>query len=109
MARSLPLLNSSEQRPPRPKIVILGLLLLIGFGLIASTSFGEYPISWPDVAKTILGFDTGNPDHAFVVKTLRLPRSIVAILVGMALTAAANQPCCADWRDYSSRSAVRSV
>ncbi len=40
------------------------------------------------MAKTILGFDTGNPDHAFVVRKLRLPRSIVAILVGMALSIA---------------------
>lgn len=72
----------------RVSIVLLGLLCVIAFGLIASTSFGEYPIAWFDVAKTMLGFDTGNPDHAFVVRTLRLPRSIVAVLVGMALAMA---------------------
>lgn len=74
--------------PPRVAIVLLGLLFVITFGLIASTSFGEYPIAWLDVAKTMLGLDTGNPDHAFVVRTLRLPRSIVAVLVGMALSMA---------------------
>ena len=73
---------------PQTAIVLLGLLLVIVFGLIASTTFGEYPIAWPDVTKTMLGFDTGNPDHAFVVRTLRLPRSIVAVLVGMALAMA---------------------
>jgi len=32
-----------------------------------------------------LGLDTGNPDHSFVIQNLRLPRTLVAFMVGMAL------------------------
>lgn len=32
-----------------------------------------------------MGIDTGNPDHAFVIEDLRLPRTLVAFMVGVAL------------------------
>lgn len=46
---------------------------------------GDYPIATLDIIKTLLGIDTGNPDHAFVIYTLRLARTLVAFLVGVAL------------------------
>jgi iron complex transport system permease protein len=46
---------------------------------------GEYPISPPDVVRTVLGLQTANPDHAFIVNSLRLPRAALAALVGAAL------------------------
>lgn len=69
-----------------------GLLLLLGFLLltvmIASIGYGEYSIPPLDVVKTVLGLETGNPDYALVINTLRLPRVLVALLVGMALATA---------------------
>ncbi len=35
--------------------------------------------------KTLLGVNTGNPDHLLVINTLRLPRTLVAFMVGVAL------------------------
>jgi iron complex transport system permease protein len=56
--------------------------------MILSVGYGEYPITPIDVVKTIVGLRTDNPDYAFVIYTLRLPRVIVAFLVGMALAIA---------------------
>lgn len=64
-------------------------LLLLSFGLAAivlNVGRGEYPISVFDVVKTLVGIDTGNPDHGFVIQTLRLPRTLVAFMVGVALS-----------------------
>jgi iron complex transport system permease protein len=46
---------------------------------------GEYYITPLEVLKTILGVPTDNSDHNFIVNTLRLPRMLVAALVGVAL------------------------
>jgi iron complex transport system permease protein len=62
--------------------------LLLAFGLAAivlNVGRGEYPIAVFDIIKTLLGINTGNPDHAFVIHTLRLPRTLVAFMVGVAL------------------------
>jgi iron complex transport system permease protein len=53
--------------------------------LILNIGQGEYPISPWEIVKTILGGQTGNPDHALVVMTLRLPRALVAFLAGVGL------------------------
>jgi iron complex transport system permease protein len=53
--------------------------------MVMNVGRGEYPISPLDIVKTILGLDTGNPDHQFVIQNLRLPRTLVAFMVGMAL------------------------
>jgi len=70
--------------------VPLVLTALIGIALLALTvnvSQGEYPVPLLEVIKTILGL-TANPDYAFVVNALRLPRALVALLVGMGLAIA---------------------
>jgi iron complex transport system permease protein len=53
--------------------------------MVMNVGRGEYPISPLDIVKTILGLDTGNPDHSFVIQNLRLPRTLVAFMVGVAL------------------------
>lgn len=68
--------------------VLSGLVILILIVMILSVGYGEYPISSLDVIKTILGLPTTNPDYGFVINTLRLPRVIVAFLVGMGLAIA---------------------
>lgn len=65
--------------------LLLGLMLLSLAAIVANVQQGEYPISTLDIIKTLLGVDTGNPDHAFVIYTLRLSRTLVAFLIGVAL------------------------
>ncbi|MGP1387543.1 MAG: FecCD family ABC transporter permease [Thainema sp.] len=54
---------------------------------IFNVSQGEYPVPPLEVVKTILGLPA-NPDYEFVINTLRLPRALVALLVGMGLATA---------------------
>lgn len=69
-----------------PKILLVLLILLL-ITLVMSISQGEYNISPLDVIKTLLGFDTKS-DYQFIIKTLRLPRTLVALLVGIGLAIA---------------------
>lgn len=71
-----------DQRVPA---VLLTLLLVTSVAMVISVGQGEYPIPPLDVLKTILGLGTENPDYAFIVNTLRLPRTLVAYLVGVGL------------------------
>ncbi|MGG6269508.1 FecCD family ABC transporter permease [Leptolyngbya sp. AN03gr2] len=71
-----------DQRVP----AIAVLLVAVGFAaIVLNVGRGEYPIAVLDIIKTLIGIDTGNPDHAFVIQTLRLPRTLVAFMVGVAL------------------------
>lgn len=82
-----------RSRPPgvsfrldrRVLVVLLTLLLVTLAAMVINVGQGEYPIPALDVLKTILGLETVNPDYAFIVNTLRLPRTIVAYLVGVGL------------------------
>lgn len=80
--RYLPLSFRTDRRVPW---VLSGLGLATLAGMVLSVGTGEYPIAPPDVVRTVLGLETGNPDHPFIVNTLRLPRVLVAFLVGLAL------------------------
>lgn len=68
---------------------VLGVTLLVAVGLmIWNVGTGEYPISPTDVVRTILHLETANSDYNFVVNILRLPRAIVAFVVGVMLALA---------------------
>jgi iron complex transport system permease protein len=69
----------------RVPLMLLCLAVIIAIAMVINVGRGEYPISPLDIIKTILGIDTGNPDHAFVIHNLRLPRTLVAFMVGVAL------------------------
>lgn len=71
-----------DQRVP---VILLCLAVAIVVAMVMNVGQGEYPISPLDIVKTVLGLDTGNPDHAFVIQNLRLPRTLVAFMVGAAL------------------------
>lgn len=73
----------SFQLDRRVSWVLPGLVILILIVIVVSLGYGEYPISPLDVIRTILGLQTDNPDYGFVINTLRLPRVIIAFLVGM--------------------------
>jgi len=67
---------------------VFGSLLLAAFiVLVLHVGSGVYDIPPLDVLNTILGRDLGDANYHFVVMELRLPRAIVAWLVGAALGA----------------------
>ncbi len=67
---------------------VLGGLLLASFiVLILHIGIGEYNIVPLDVVNTILGKEHGDKNYRFVVMELRMPRAIVAWMVGAALGA----------------------
>lgn len=71
-----------DRRVP-PVLLALGLITLTA--MVIHLGYGEYPIPPLEVLKTILGLETGNSEHSFVVNALRLPRVLVAFLVGVGL------------------------
>lgn len=79
----MPISFRVHQRVP---LVLLILGLMTVAIVILSLGQGEYPISPIDVIKTIVAIDH-NSDHAFIIYTLRLPRALVAFLVGVGLAA----------------------
>lgn len=66
----------------RSIFVSLGLCIAIVIVFCVSVSVGDFPIPLSDVVPAILGF--GDPDSDFIVRTLRLPRALTAVLVGAA-------------------------
>lgn len=70
-----------DRRVP-PILLCLTVALLVA--MVISTGRGEYAIAPLDVVKALLGIDTGNPEYAFIINTLRLPRTLVAFLGGVA-------------------------
>lgn len=69
----------------RSVFVFLGLSLVALAGLVLNVGVGEYPIAPPDVVRAILGFEADDGNYGFVVNTLRLPRALVALMVGVGL------------------------
>ena len=65
--------------------VLLGALLLTLIVMVINIGVGEYPIGPLDVLRTALRLSSANPDYDFIVNTLRLPRMLVAVMVGMGL------------------------
>lgn len=83
-----PILPISFHLDRRVPVILIILTLVTIVAMVISVSYGEYPISTLDVVKTLLGLPTSNRDYAFIVNTLRLPRTIVAFLVGVGLAIA---------------------
>ncbi|AYN36478.1 iron-siderophore uptake system transmembrane component [Streptomyces albus] len=67
----------------RSALVVLLLLLAALLASVVLIGTGDYPIGFADVVRTLLG--EGNPGQEFIVNDLRLPRVLVALLVGAAL------------------------
>jgi iron complex transport system permease protein len=84
----LPISFRVDRRVP-PAALILGLLTIAL--LVFSINYGQYNMSPLDVVQTLLGLNTDHPDYrnyALVVHTFRLPRILVAFMVGAALATA---------------------
>ncbi len=67
----------------RPLLVGLALALVAVVGAILAIATGDYPLSPGQVIETLLG--GGDSSTSFIVETLRLPRTLTALLVGAAL------------------------
>lgn len=65
--------------------VFTGLLLAAFVVLVLHVGNGEYHIAPLDVLNTIVGRETADTNYNFVVMELRLPRALVAWLIGAAL------------------------
>lgn len=79
-------LGALSWRLPRRALPVAGILLiLIVVTTVLSVAQGEYRIEPLDVVRATLGLETGNADHALVVRAFRLPRIVLAALVGAAL------------------------
>lgn len=72
-------------RSSRTSRVWFGLSLTLALGLVLSLALGEYDVAPADVIRTLLGLETDNPNNDFIVNVLRLPRALVAIVVGAGL------------------------
>jgi len=79
----LPLSFRLDRRVP---LVLLAATLVTLAVMVINIGVGEYPIAPLDVIKTVLHLPTENfDDFNFIVNTLRLPRMLVAAMVGIAL------------------------
>ncbi|WP_086820788.1 iron chelate uptake ABC transporter family permease subunit [Allokutzneria sp. NRRL B-24872] len=73
---------SVRVRPRSATVVITLLLLTFALGAVSMTT-GDFPLTVWEVVRTVLGF--GDPATEFIVNRLRLPRVLIAVLVGAAL------------------------
>lgn len=69
--------------PLRAGLVALGGLVLLGVLVALDLSLGDFDIPLGDVVRTLFG--GGDAGQQFIVRDLRLPQTIVAVLVGAAL------------------------
>lgn len=84
-AAILPITINSDRKLLKILIVLCSITLI---AMVISIGYGEYPIAPLDVIKTLLGLPTANDDYGFIINTLRLPRVLVAFLVGVGLAIA---------------------
>ncbi|NBD16002.1 MAG: iron chelate uptake ABC transporter family permease subunit [Cyanobacteria bacterium] len=83
--QNVPLSFRVNRRVPTV-LIILALITLLA--MVLSVSYGEYPVPPLATVKTILGLDSANSDYGFIIRTLRLPRTLVAFCVGVGLAIA---------------------
>ncbi len=82
----LPCLPVSFKVPARVPFVWLATVLATLAVMVLNMGAGEYAIAPLDVIRTLLHMETGHAsDFNFIVNMLRLPRMLVAALVGLAL------------------------
>ena len=67
---------------------IVSLTLLLGALFAASLAFGDVSLSWRELYDALAGTGAPNPQSAMIVFDLRLPRVLLALLVGVALATA---------------------
>lgn len=81
--RGLPFSFRLDRRVPPVLLALGGITLAL---MVLSVGTGPYAIPPGEVVRTLLG--DGSREYDFVIRTLRLPRALVAYLVGLALAMA---------------------
>ncbi|MEI5675912.1 MULTISPECIES: FecCD family ABC transporter permease [unclassified Nocardioides] len=69
--------------PLRAALITVVALAALAFLVVLDISLGDFEIPFGDVISTLLG--GGDPGQQFIVNELRLPQTLVAVLVGAAL------------------------
>ncbi len=82
--RSLPLSFKLDRRAPLVLTALTAALLLM---LVLNIVYGDYNIAPADVLRAIVGIETHDANHTLVVRAFRLPRILLAMLIGAALAA----------------------
>jgi iron complex transport system permease protein len=82
IAVRIPRVHWSTRVPTRAVAVTIGLAAATTAVFVWSLTVGDYPVPVGKVVATLLGDDTGG--NAFIVRSLRLPRGLTALLVGAA-------------------------
>ncbi len=80
----LPVSARLDRRAPAVLLALLAALLL---ALVVSVSYGEYNIAPLDVLRAVIGMETSDANHLLVVRSFRLPRILLSLLIGAALAA----------------------
>lgn len=82
--RSLPFSFKLDRRAPLVLSALTAALLLM---LVLNVVYGDHNIAPADVLRAILGIETHDANHLLVVRAFRLPRILLATLIGAALAA----------------------
>ena len=64
------------------------LILLLATLVFASLALGDISLTWRDLLETMTGVPDASPQNRMIVLDLRLPRTLLALLVGVALATA---------------------
>jgi iron complex transport system permease protein len=81
------LISGARARRRRREMRVVGVLAILVLVVVAvSLAVGAYSLTIPDLVRTLLGGGAGNEN--FIVLKLRLPRVVMAILVGIAFAVA---------------------
>ncbi len=67
----------------RAAVISMAIALVVALGLAWSVSVGDFPIPISEVIGELTGLG-GNEDSTFIIRELRLPRALTALLVGAA-------------------------
>ena len=73
----------SARIPLRPVATGIGLAIVTSALAVVAIGIGDYPVSPGEVIETLFG--GGTRATSFIIETLRLPRVVCAVLVGIAL------------------------
>ncbi len=78
-----PVVSERRRQAARIRLVSLILAAVVLALFVLSISYGSFQVSLPDIVRSLLGQPTP-PQVDYIVQTLRLPRAISAVLVGLA-------------------------
>ncbi|MFC3687247.1 FecCD family ABC transporter permease [Aquipuribacter hungaricus] len=72
------------RRPTGRLLGLLGALVFLGLLALVSLAVGSRPVALVDVVQSFTAFDPTSEEH-LVVRSLRVPRTVMAVMVGVAL------------------------